>query len=456
MALHGHQEEEGSFALRRAVQRSNARPVAWRHVAIAAVRPLRHRAFALFWAAGATSDIGTWVQLATIGSVVAASGGSTVSIGLVAAATFAPQGICSPIGGLLADRLERRRTFLTTLGVQTLVTSLLAIVVARGVHSASILSALVLVQSSAGALGGPSLQAILPELVPRSELTAAVALGLTGWNAGRVVGPLLAASLMPFGAQWAIVANAASFAVLWFAVAAMRRQFLPATPAWTSMRAELVSGARAMAATPGCRAAAFGIVVVNTLFVPFMGLIPATARALVDRGGGAVTDSSVASTTARLLSAQGIGAIGGTLLVASLLMRTRRSTAMAWAAAGAVVLVPLHVVLPNLATVAAAVFVLGGCATTVQSVLGGVLQRDAPPAHRGRILSWYQGMNGLSYGIGLTVMGLLGDRYGLRATFATSGLLLAVAVVVSQRVAAFSDAIDGESAAPVLAAQSSA
>jgi MFS family permease len=85
-----------------------------------------------------------------------------------------------------------------------------------------------------------------------------------------------------------------------------------------------------------------------------------------------------------------------------------------------------------------------------------VLQRDAPPAHRGRILSWYQGMNGLSYGIGLTVMGLLGDRYGLRATFATSGLLLAVAVVVSQRVAAFSEAIDGESATAVLAAQSSA
>lgn len=97
---------------------------------IAGLRPLHHRTFALFWGAGATSDIGTWVQLAAIGSLVASTSRSARSTALVAAATFAPHGMCSPIGGLLADRFERRLTFLITLGVQAVITSIIAMAIA--------------------------------------------------------------------------------------------------------------------------------------------------------------------------------------------------------------------------------------------------------------------------------------------------------------------------------------
>src|SRR6476659_10654619 len=109
------------------------------------MRPLRHRAFRLFWGAGAASDIGTWLQLAAIGSLVAASSGSALSTGMIAAATFAPQGVCSPIGGLLADRFERRRVFLTTLGAQAVVTTLIALVIASVARYPIALSLLVLV-----------------------------------------------------------------------------------------------------------------------------------------------------------------------------------------------------------------------------------------------------------------------------------------------------------------------
>src|SRR3954471_18240294 len=113
------------------------------------MRPLRHRAFRLFWGAGAASDIGTWVQLAAIGSLVAVSSGSALATGMIAAATFLPQGLCSPIGGLLADRFERRRTFLTTLGAQALITTIIATLIASGLRNPLALSGLVLLQSSA-------------------------------------------------------------------------------------------------------------------------------------------------------------------------------------------------------------------------------------------------------------------------------------------------------------------
>ena len=407
------------------------------------MRPLRHRGFRLFWGAGAASDIGTWVQLAAIGSLVAASSGSALSTALIAAATFAPQGLCSPIGGLLADRFDRRRVFLTTLAMQAVVTTTIAIVIGAGVRDPAMLSLLVLFQSGSGALGAPSLQAILPDLVPREELTAAVALGITSWNSGRVVGPLVATALVPFGAQWAVAANACSFFVLWFAIFASRRRFVPPARVWMSVRRELQAGLGALRRTPGCVAALGTNVVLHLSVIPFMGLIPATARALLERDGATVDDGTVTDISARLLSAQGIGAIVGSIAVASVLRHVRRTTVVTVLLAGLAVLAPLHQFTPTWVLTGLVVLVMGASMAMVQSVLGSTVQRDAPTLHRGRVLSWYRGALGLSYGIGLLGMGALSDRYGLRPTFVVSGLVVGLVVVLARRSAWWMAAIDG-------------
>ncbi|MCU1392227.1 MAG: arabinose efflux permease family protein [Ilumatobacteraceae bacterium] len=409
----------------------------------AGLRPLRHRVFALFWGSGAASDIGTWVQLAAIGSLVAVSSGSALATAMVAAATFLPQGICCPIGGLLADRYERRRTFLVTLGAQAVITTAIAVVIAAGLRNPYALSALVLLQSSAGALGQPSLQAILPDLVPAEDLTAAVALGVTSWNSGRVVGPLVATALVPFGAYWAVAANGISFALLWVAIMCCRRRFVPAANVRFTMRTELVNGMRALRTSRGCTAAVVTIVALHLCVVPFVGLLPSTSRALLQRGGAALTDSSVTSITARLLSAQGIGAIVGSLIVANLVRRFRRSTLLTFALAAAAVLVPAHEFTPGWISTAFVVLAMGSCVAVVQSVLGGVVQRDATLEHRGRILSWYQGLNGLAYGIGLLGLGVLSDRFGLRTTFGVLGFVIVGVVIAARRSSVWADAIDG-------------
>ena len=405
---------------------------------------MQRRAFRLFWGAGAASDIGTWVQLAAIGSLVAASSGSALSTGLIAAATFAPQGLCAPIGGLLADRFERRKVFLATLGAQAVVTTIIAVVIAAGVRDPAMLALLVLFQSGAGALGAPSLQAILPDLVPRHELTAAVALGITSWNSGRVIGPLVASALVPFGAQWAVAANAGSFFILWVAIVACRRRFVPPARVWMPVASELRAGLGALRRTPGCLAALSTNVALHLAVIPFMGLIPATAGALLERRGMVVDDATVTAVAARLLSAQGVGAIVGSVAVASVLRHVRRTSLVTLILSGLAVLAPLHQFTPSWATTAAVVTVMGAGMAMVQSVLGSVVQRDAAATHRGRILSWYQGALGLAYGVGLLGMGALADRYGLRPTFVVSGLVVATVVVLARRSAWWAAAIDGE------------
>ena len=140
--------------------------------------PLRHRAVRLLWGAAVISDIGTWVQLIVVGSLVASGTGSAVQTGLVALATFMPQGISSPIGGLLADRFDRRRVFATALIAQAAVTSLLAVALGAGVRTPWVLTVLILVGSAAGATGAPSYAAMQPDLVPPNELMQMVSLGV--------------------------------------------------------------------------------------------------------------------------------------------------------------------------------------------------------------------------------------------------------------------------------------
>src|SRR4051812_15133374 len=127
--------------------------------------PMRHKSVRLLWSAAVVSDIGTWVQLIVVGSLVAAHTGSALQTGLVALATFAPQGIASPVGGLLADRFDRRKVFATALVVQALVTTALAVTLGLGVRTPAVLILLILLASAAGATRAPADSAVFPGLV---------------------------------------------------------------------------------------------------------------------------------------------------------------------------------------------------------------------------------------------------------------------------------------------------
>jgi MFS family permease len=381
--------------------------------------PLRHREVRLLWGAAVFSDIGTWVQLIVVGSIVAAHTGSAVQTGLVALATFMPQGIASPVGGLLADRYDRRKVFAWALIVQALVTSVLAVTLGLGVRASWALTLLILLGSAAGATGAPSYSAMQPDLVPPDEVMAMVSLGVYSWNSGRIVGPMLGTVLvLAVGPAWTIGFNAFSFVVLAGAVALVRRPFKPHSNAGVgTIRERFTTGYRALRATPGCYHGVVLLIIFNLTVVPFMGLIPIYVRAGFHGG---------TSMTGLVASAQGIGAILGGITITMLAVRLHRSFLVSRVVFVVSAALLAYALAPSPVFLVAAAVVLGGASSSMFISGSAIVQRDAPPESRGRVMSIMQASMGVSYGIGLLFIGVIGDTVNLHVAFGIGAGLLVV------------------------------
>lgn len=397
--------------------------------------PLRHRAVRLLWGAAVVSDIGTWVQLIVVGSLVAARTGSAIQTGLVALATFTPQALASPVGGLLADRFDRRRVFAWSLVVQALVTAVLAVSLGVGIRTPAVLILLILLASAAGALGAPAYAAMLPDLVPPEEFLAMASLGVYSWNSGRIVGPMLGTALMlTVGPAWTIGFNAASFVVLAVAVTLVRRAF-PAAHTDGTIVDRLVGGWRTARFTPGCWHGIALLVLFNLTIVPFMGLIPIYAR--LEYGGGTGLAGLVAS-------AQGIGAIIGGVTVTVLAHRHPRSLLIGRLIMASALGLGLYAAAPSAVWVVCASALLGGSAAGLYIASSTIVQRDSPAGSRGRVMSIMQSAQGVSYGIGLVFIGSIGDATNLHLAFGVgAGLLLAGFGILTLRSRHWRSAVDG-------------
>ena len=397
--------------------------------------PLRHRAVRLIWSAAVLSDIGTWVQLIVVGSLIAADTGSAVQTGLVALATFMPQGLASPVGGLLADKFDRRVVFASALLLQACMTSGLAIALGLGVREPAVLTMFILLASAAGALGQPSYAAMLPDLVPPNELMAMVSLGIYSWNSGRIVGPLVGTVLVATtGPAWTIGFNAITFVGLSCAVWMVRRPFLP-HGSDGSIGERLVGGWRALRTTPGCWHGVVLLVLFNVTVVPFMGLIPIYAKAEFDGGTG---------TAGVISSAQGIGAILGGLLITMLAARRRRSDLLVHMVAVLSIGLAFYAVAPTVPLVALAAAVLGAGGSSIFITSSTLLQRDAPPESRGRVMAMMQACMGISYGIGILLIGALGDIFDLPTAFLFGAITMPLGFwAFTRRSKAWRLAVDG-------------
>lgn len=387
---------------------------------LTSLRPLRHRSFALLWAAGLVSYVGSWMQTVAVGALVISQTGKATWAVLVAAGAFLPIGLLSPVGGALADRLPRRPVLVIGNLAAAASAVLLAVLVASGRESPAALVALVTLQGSASALVGPFQQAILPDLVPKSEFLAAISLNSAQFNLGRIAGPALAgATVAAFGYPVAFEANAASFLAVVVALAFVR--LAPPSGRSAGLLASLRSGFSAARREPSCRAAIATIAVVAFLASPFIALVPVMAHHLTHDGARAV-----AQTTALLTTAQGIGAVVGALALAPLASRLGRGRVLGWS----LVLLPPALVGYSTSRTpwwgAVTLFTVGLVYIGVLSGLSTVVQLRAPAAYRGRVLSFYLVALGVAYPIGSLVQGPVIDRIGVGWTTAGSALLLSL------------------------------
>ena len=406
---------------------------------LASLQPFRHCGFALLWTAGLISIVGSWMQTVAVGALVISDTGNAIWAVLVAAGAFLPIGLLAPIGGALADRLPRRLVLALGNLVAAATAAVIAVLVAAGHDNPVALVALVTLQGSASALIMPFQQAILPDLVPKSEFLAAVSLNSAQFNLGRIVGPALAgATVAAFGYAAAFTANAVSFLAIVAALAFVR--LAPPAGRSAGLIAALRSGFTAARREPSCWAAIVTIAVVAFLASPFIALVPVMARHLTHGGSRAV-----AQTTALLTTAQGIGAVAGALCLAPLASYLGRGRLLGWSLA----LLPPALLVYSASQApwqgAVTLFVVGLIYIGVLSGLSTVVQLRAPEAYRGRILSFFLVALGVAYPVGSLVQGPVINRIGVGPTTAgTALLLLLIMAVTALRRPGFVRSITGE------------
>jgi MFS family permease len=387
-----------------------------------AFRPLRSRNFALVWAAALVSNIGTWMQTVAVGVLVTDLTGQARWTGLVAAAAFIPSGLLGPIGGAVADRLDRRRWLLLTTIGETALAVVLAVLAAAGEASPGMVTLVVFAGGCMASLGFPAYQAMLPDLVERDDLLGAISLGSAQYNFGRIIGPALAGALISLGSySLAFAVNAVSFGAVVIALLLVRLPVRPAVESTARLWARIAEGARTAAAEPGCRAAITLIAVTALLVSPFIALVPAFAQVLL--GGSEAA-------TATLVTAQGIGAVAGALAQAPLADRFGRRRVLTADLLAAPCAVAVYALMPNVASAAVALMVVGAAYIGVLSGLNTVVQLRAPDGMRARVLSIYMLALGVVYPIGAVAQGALADRIGLRLVTAGGALLLLGLVLV--------------------------
>lgn len=353
--------------------------------------PFRHRPFTAYWLGGMVSNSGTWLQSVAGSVYVYDRTGSALAVGILNFATFLPILLFSVWGGRVSDRFDRRGVVVATHAVSGIATLALAIGIALGVSSELHVIATAFLLQTAWAFAKPSLQAMLPDLVPRSELEEAVGLNTLQFISGQLAGPVTATLILAtLGPAWAFGVNAVTFLAPILAMAYLARHGLGGGAGAARRRAAAATGGIVahIRREPWMAYALLVVVCTSAVFE----IIRTTAPVLVSERLGAAT-----STAGILVASQSVGSALGVLAFIPL---KRRALLRPVASIGLVLQAVGLVSLAFATTMPAAllsVIPMGMGFTLSFNVVTAALQGEVPDALRGRLMSLHQ-------------MALLGNR----------------------------------------------
>ena len=270
---------------------------------------LTHRNFRLLWFGALTSSIGTWMQrVAQAWLIVTMTGASSAFyLGLDSFVGEVPILLFTLIGGVVADRRDRRHMMLLSQVIQMAVALLLALLVFTGWIQIWMILTLSFIAGCAQALGGPAYQALIPTLVGKEHLPNAVALNSIQFNLARVIGPIVAGvALASFGMVACFGLNGISFLFVIAAILALRDIQVPPTST-ISIVDQMKDGLRYVRDSRNLVA-----VTVLGFIGAFLGLPLLTFLPVITRD---VFQQDVTFYT-RLMTFSGAGAVTGALVVA--------------------------------------------------------------------------------------------------------------------------------------------
>jgi MFS family permease len=385
---------------------------------------LTYRDFRVLWCGAFLSTIGTWMQkVAQSWLVLTITGTSSAFfLGLDSFLGELPILLFTVVGGVVADRHDRRQLLLLSQYVQMgAAFALAALVYWDQVHIWHVL-ALSVVTGLAQAFGGPAYQSLLPSLVSKDHLPNAIAFNSIQFNLARVIGPLFAgAALATFGMVACFGFNGLSFLAVIVAIMSLHVRHVP--PAATRrMRDEFQSGFRYVREHPALLGLAVLGFAATFLANPVLTFLPLFAQDVLH---GDVTQYT------HLMSSAGAGAVTGALVVAwrGRFPHMGRTVLLIQAAFG--VIVVLFAMTRYFWLNAALLFAAGACMVMVFATLSSLVQLNAPNEMRGRVMSLYMVAFRGGMPLGSLVGGWLATMTSAPTVLTVNGLLLsAVAIVV--------------------------
>lgn len=381
---------------------------------------LRIRNFRLFLGAQVVSVTGTWMQSVAQMWLVLHLTGSGLALGVTAALQFLPMLLFGTYGGLLADRIDKRRVLMLTQALAGVTALGLAFLTLSGAVQLWMVYGLAFALGMVNVFDNPTRQSFVTELVGRDRVTNAIGLNSAVFTGARVIGPAIAGILITLvGTGYCFLYNGLSYFPVVVALMLMRTSELKRIEPMPRAKGQIREGLRYAWNRPELRFPLLLMLVIGLLAFNFSVLMPLMARYVFNAG---------ASTFGLLMSFMGIGAFVGALFSANRRLPTHRLLALAGALLG--VFLIGAAIAPNLWLELAVLVPMGGAMTTFQATANSLLQLNSEPRFRGRVMALYVIVFIGSTPIGGPLVGWIAQQYGARTGLALGGIAALAASVV--------------------------
>jgi MFS family permease len=382
-------------------------------------RSMSVRNYRLYFAGQLISTTGTWMQSIAQAWLVLQITGSGVALGLTVALQFTPVLLVGAWGGLVADRVDKRRLLVGTQAAAGVLALLLGAVTALGVVQLWMIFVLALGLGTVNALDNPARRAFVVEMVGTEHVSNAVSLSSAMFMAARVIGPAIAGLVIAgLGVSWCFFANGVSYSAAVLAFVAMRENEFFAVEPVPKRKGQLREGLRYAWSTPALRLVLVLTAVIGTLAFNFQVVLPLLAKEAFSGG---------AETLGVLYAFMSIGSVIGALVSAHEAQATRRFVLGAALAFGAALVVAAFA--PTLGLELLVLVPVGAAGVAFTAMSNGVIQTECAPEMRGRVAALFTVAFLGSTPIGGPIIGWVSQQVGPRAGLWVGGVAtLAVTV----------------------------
>jgi MFS family permease len=370
-----------------------------------AFRSLGVRNYRLYFSGQIVSMAGSWMQLVAMAWLVLRLTGSAFDLGVTTALQTAPYLFFSMWGGLVADRVSKRRLLVCTQLLMAVPPFVLFALIETGAVRIWMVWVLLLFRGVVNSFDNPARQSFVNEMVGPERIVNAVSLNASVMQAGRLLGPAVAAVVIATaGLSPCFVLNGASFLVMVVMLLLMRPSEMTPAPPAPRGHGLLREGFRYVARTPELRLPLGMMGIVGLLAFNFTVVLPAVAR---------FAFSGDATTYALMVNFLAAGA-----LAAGLISGTRSNVSprmVAWASIGFGLALGAAALVADLAVFLVAMTFVGFASVLFSASVQSLIQLEAPAEMRGRIMSLYQIVYMGTTPIGALLVGGLAATVGSRA-----------------------------------------